>query len=237
MDPHAPAPSQTPAAATPPPASQVEMPAAPPSTPDQLVDLLARRSQLSAQYSSASSQRSQLSRELRGVGNSDAVDRAGLEQRIANLDHRIEGIAAQKAVLDQQVAAAPARLYPGGTGPALTPPGFDLANWAPASVAIALIVLGPLSFALARRLLRRPHAVRMSADPAAVERLERIEHAVETIAIEVERVSESQRFITRVLTERHATADIPNAQSARSALPAGEAPFEPLRVNSWEAVG
>lgn len=34
------------------------------------------------------------------------------------------------------------------------------------------------------------------------ERLARIEHAVESIAIEVERVSEAQRFTTRILSER-----------------------------------
>ena len=33
-------------------------------------------------------------------------------------------------------------------------------------------------------------------------RLQRIEHAVDAIAIEVERMSESQRFTTRVLAER-----------------------------------
>ena len=39
-------------------------------------------------------------------------------------------------------------------------------------------------------------------DPAQAERLARIEHAVEAIAIEVERISEGQRFVTRLLAER-----------------------------------
>jgi hypothetical protein len=38
------------------------------------------------------------------------------------------------------------------------------------------------------------------------ERLARIEGAVEAIAIEVERISEGQRFTTRLLTERQALA-------------------------------
>lgn len=33
-------------------------------------------------------------------------------------------------------------------------------------------------------------------------RLERVENAVESIAIEVERVSEGQRFVTKILSER-----------------------------------
>ena len=33
-------------------------------------------------------------------------------------------------------------------------------------------------------------------------RLERIEHAIEAMAIEVERISEGQRFVTKLLAER-----------------------------------
>jgi hypothetical protein len=45
------------------------------------------------------------------------------------------------------------------------------------------------------------------------ERLERIERAVETTAIEVERIGEGQRFLTRALGERSA------AEPARSEVP------------------
>jgi len=38
--------------------------------------------------------------------------------------------------------------------------------------------------------------------PEMEARLARIEHAVESIAVEVERVSENQRFATRLLSER-----------------------------------
>ncbi len=41
-------------------------------------------------------------------------------------------------------------------------------------------------------------------------RLERIEQAVEAIAIEVERVSEGQRFTTRLLTERISPLRVPH---------------------------
>jgi hypothetical protein len=48
-------------------------------------------------------------------------------------------------------------------------------------------------------------------DPLVHERLQRIEHAVEAMAVEVERVSEGQRFVTKLLAEREAP---------RTALPA-----------------
>lgn len=39
-------------------------------------------------------------------------------------------------------------------------------------------------------------------DPEVAARLERIERAVESIAVEIERVSEGQRFTTKLLSER-----------------------------------
>ena len=46
----------------------------------------------------------------------------------------------------------------------------------------------------------------MLQDAQAAERLARIEAAVESIAIEVERISEAQRFTTKLLSERTAGA-------------------------------
>jgi hypothetical protein len=52
------------------------------------------------------------------------------------------------------------------------------------------------------RTVARPPAV---ADTARMEeRLARIENAVETIALEIERVSEGQRYTTKLLAERAA---------------------------------
>jgi hypothetical protein len=48
--------------------------------------------------------------------------------------------------------------------------------------------------------------------PDLTERLERIEMMVETTAIEVERIAEANRFMAKLLSERHATV-IPPAKS------------------------
>ncbi|MGH7623286.1 MAG: hypothetical protein ACREMU_13165 [Gemmatimonadaceae bacterium] len=45
-------------------------------------------------------------------------------------------------------------------------------------------------------------------------RLERLEQAVEAIAIEIERVSEGQRFVTKMLSERAGT--VPEAMPVKS---------------------
>jgi hypothetical protein len=65
----------------------------------------------------------------------------------------------------------------------------------------AIIAIGlPLARAFARRSDRRSMAV-PGADADTQARLERIEQAVDAIAVEVERISEGQRFTTKLLSE------------------------------------
>ena len=77
---------------------------------------------------------------------------------------------------------------------------------------IAIIVGGciaifvPLIRVLARRVELQGHSSLPDAEVAA--RLERIERAVESIAIEMERVSEGQRFTTKLLSERNASSSV-----------------------------
>lgn len=67
-------------------------------------------------------------------------------------------------------------------------------------LSIPVIAIGvPLAKAYAARLERKPVGGGVSADVAA--RLERMEHAIDSIAVEVERISENQRFTTKLLTE------------------------------------
>jgi hypothetical protein len=79
--------------------------------------------------------------------------------------------------------------------------------------ALVITILGlPLVRVLARRLDRRE-----SASPAGLakieERLSRLETGVDSIAVEIERISEGQRFTTKLLAER--------SGSATSAPPSG----------------
>jgi hypothetical protein len=63
-----------------------------------------------------------------------------------------------------------------------------------------IIAIGvPIARAYARRLEARP-AASIPSDVAM--RLERMEQAIDSIAVEVERISEGQRFTTKLLTAR-----------------------------------
>jgi hypothetical protein len=95
-----------------------------------------------------------------------------------------------------------------------------------------IVVLGPLAFAMARLVWKRaaaPPQRPAAVDGTSAQRLERIEQAVDAIALEVERVSEGQRFVTRVLADGRRAPDAP-------ALGAGLGPAEPVRVPQGEPV-
>lgn len=65
-------------------------------------------------------------------------------------------------------------------------------------VMLAVIIIGwPLARAVGRRLERRADAPALP-DPAIAAQLQRIEQAVEAMSIEVERISESQRFMAKL---------------------------------------
>lgn len=73
--------------------------------------------------------------------------------------------------------------------------------------ALALVLLLPLSIALARRVWRRsaPDA-QISYDSS--NRLAALERGMEAISLEVERIGEGQRYLTRMLTEREVVREL-----------------------------
>jgi hypothetical protein len=72
----------------------------------------------------------------------------------------------------------------------------------------AIVCIGmPIAIAIARRIWKRTTAQLGAADrPDDPQRLARLEQAVDTIAVEMERMSEGQRYVTRLLAER---AEVP----------------------------
>jgi hypothetical protein len=75
----------------------------------------------------------------------------------------------------------------------------------PGEVMVVGIVFGTTSLtilSLARMRMRAREQREPIADPGLDDRLYRIEQAVDAIAVEVERISESQRFTSRLIAER-----------------------------------
>lgn len=197
---------QAPPAASPPPAAprptaiRIE---AGPETPAQVIpvptsvrevrEIRVRRSELLDQLQRAQNRRENIVSELPG---SDGANRAGLEQRLTLLDQRIVQLEAEMAATEQAVANAPTSVL-ADAGPYSSSSEPGAAVIIPALLTI--FVAFPIAIAYARRIWKRAPAAR--GNPAESARLERIEQAVEAIAVEVERVSEGQRFVTKLMSD------------------------------------
>jgi hypothetical protein len=174
------------------------------ATPNQIYEALKnQRSELRNQLERLEEQRDDLARQLREPGVVDA-DKKGIEQRISFADQRIAET--EKALADADKSVANAAAQPG----AILPPRPEPRDPGPPEefwvlTGIALFVIGlPLTIAYARRIWRRSAGV-VTGIPAEIwERFNKIDHAVDAIAIEVERVGEGQRYLTRMHAEQRA---------------------------------
>jgi hypothetical protein len=196
-------------------------------TRQDIANLRARRSELSEQLESATGRRRSLAEQIR---RADGVNKTGLEARIATIDQRIVRLEGELDQVGQQLASPQAAQYVAETRP---PANFEQAmrrgnlNPTPIAVLFTLFVLSPVAISIARLIWRRGSHTTMAAPALPAEsnaRLERIEQAVDAISIEVERVSEGQRFVTKLLSERGGlalNAAPPVAEPVR--VPAGEA--------------
>jgi len=90
----------------------------------------------------------------------------------------------------------------------------------PGEVAIVAIVFGTTAatvLSLAKMKMRASQQRSELADPGVDERLYRIEQAVDAMAVEIERMAESQRFTARLLSERLPTPEaLPGAERGRA---------------------
>ena len=172
-----------------------------PRTSGEVQSLLSRRDELSSQLSSVTSRRNSLSEQVRSAP--DGASRTGLEARIRLLDQRILQLETDIAGVGQQLAAAPGDLVAFMENRPPSGGGDDFGEGLGVGIFGTVFVLG-LVYAF-QRWRRRKHP-KVAGAPAnlltdSAQRLERVEHAIEAIALEVERVGEGQRFVTKLLAE------------------------------------
>ncbi len=179
--------------------------------------LVAQRRELGDQLEGLQRTRNEMSEQL-AEPTVTGTDRAGLEARIANLDGRIASVDKQIAQADAEVARAAG--IPGAVveDPPLARTGPPEEVYVLSGMFIVAAVL-PISLAFARRIWRRSASVVSSLPQEVVDRLTRLDHAVDSIAVEVERIGEGQRFMTRVLSAKGEPVSAPlRASSEQSGL-------------------
>ncbi|HVS61328.1 MAG TPA: hypothetical protein VHE82_11610 [Gemmatimonadaceae bacterium] len=163
-------------------------------------------------YEGFKAQRNELNNQLGELQNtrreisSQLEDMAGSPERTA-LEARLKDVDARTSAVDQMLAGNAAQIAQAAAIPgAVVEPPRVIREGPPDDAYVLgglfmLIVFLPLSVALARRIWRRSAAVVTSFPREIAERLSRMEQAVEATAVEVERIGEGQRFLTRLFTE------------------------------------
>jgi hypothetical protein len=159
-------------------------------------------------------------REIIGeLRQASGAERVGLELRLQELDTRIARI---ERDLERTSRMLTNGMIPTEAGSLVAPQdpfsGLPPGNVTAIASVFTIFVLAPIAFAIARLIWRRATSTKPSATGwDSSQRMDRLEHAVDAIAVEVERISEGQRFVTRLLTES------PNFGALNSGNRAGEA--------------
>jgi hypothetical protein len=168
-----------------------------PLTPTEASVIRRQRSEMSDQLVSAQNRRERVLGELRGAppGTEEGLREQYqvLSDRIVSIERDIEasGRALRTGQIPTQVVLVPPRQYT-----------RNRADDAERGAAMGAMILIPLAVVMLIRRLRRGRRGRTSTNTIVYdERMERLEQAVDAIALEIERVGEAQRYQTRVLAE------------------------------------
>ena len=196
-----------------------------PLTSREIAAIRDRRDDISSQLTSSMSRRNDMIEEMADAPTSA---QAGYLSQIQVLDQRIVAI-------ERDMEESGRMLRTGLTvdnGTALVAPqvgGFrNMSDEVQAVMGLSFgfFVLLPIAIVFVRRMWNRgrPAVTAGSAEQDA--RMERMEQALDAVALEIERVGESQRFQSKVLAEAN----------LMPALPAGQRPAEPIRVKDYEGL-
>ena len=164
-----------------------------PVAPEFVIDVL--RAEAEGVRKEISDLTSQLTR-----GVSDAREQA-IQGQIASAQQRLESLQGQ---LDQLLSGTSrAGTQTSGLGPAsgIPPEVENMAIWFFATCAVTIVSVALIRL-WTRWLDRRGHPAPSSPEIAI--RLDRMEQAIDAVAIEVERISEGQRFANQVMGELRA---------------------------------
>ena len=175
-----------------------------PTTREEMQALLTQRREISDQLESVSDRRNDIIEKLRTVPD-DA--RPGLQGQLAVLDARVIQLEKDLGTVGQEISGASPQLLRGAYDQPRPSPSPDVrfqqglvSAGVPIFVAMAAVYF--FSWRHWKTFARRAVPALPAVDS---ERLQRLEQSIDAMAIEIERISEGQRFVTRLLSETHAS--------------------------------
>lgn len=169
-----------------------------PMTRQQVRAFDARTSELSDQLVSAQRRRDDLVEELEEA--TSPTVREGLEARIQQLDGRLLRIEQDIAANGELKSSIAAKLGTVSNDPPRPPGPYVQRSFFDSTP--AMLMMAVVGVAAARYLWRRARVPAPAAVAAQSEaRYQALEQAIDSVAIEVERVSEGQRFMAKLLRE------------------------------------
>lgn len=188
-------------------------------SPDELayLKLKSRQDVLNNQVRELTEKRDELAGNM---SDRSGVDLEGAQNRLKALDAQLQQAEADLGAVTKEMAnAAPAELsfetrtvYRGFDDGDMVGAGFG-----GAAIMFALFI--PLIYRTFRRRRWVP-AGTTSKPEIGSERIERMEMAIDSIAVEMERVSENQRFMTRLMTETQLAGTIAAVRGSTEAAKA-----------------
>lgn len=165
-----------------------------PASSGRLAELLARRAEMSARLAQIDARRKELTARI--DARRPPAELSKLTSDLQSLNVDAGTLQSQLTAIDRAINAnsiavtqAPTQPFPARVVTSL------------ATIGVLFVVLLPISIAMATRLWRRPASRSTNQiSPQVEERLNRLEHGIDAIAIEMERVSEGQRYVTKLLS-------------------------------------
>lgn len=204
---------QGPGQVTPAPTPAAVAPIAVPTTRAELDGLVAKRSELENQLESLTDRRQELFQQRQRMGREEGQ---GHDNRIALLDEQTTRIEQEMLTLNGAIAEGMAKVpFVGGQATTAAQPNRDLIREVRngAEDAVMGTMFGSAAGLVAiyvvwrgiRRWIWKKKPLPASATPAVPDhapRLEQLQQSLDVIALEVERISEAQRYLAKVITER-----------------------------------
>ena len=171
-----------------------------PRTMEELSALRQHRSEIASQLESVTDRRGELAREI--MTTPEGASKQGLEARLKVLDQRILQLETDLANTGRLITLVPSELL-ATTENRPQGGGDDFEEGVLAGGFFTALFSLPLFYFFLRRRWRKKGGPRQVQDMSSenARRLERLEQGMDSIAIEIERVSEGQRFVTRLLAE------------------------------------